>query len=873
MNIFRKVTLKTLLRNKTRTLVTIIGIILSASMITAVTTLISSLQRYMLEVAVHDSGDWHGALCSVTPQKIDELKNDKSRVSQVAYLQNIGYSYLDGSINEDKPYLFVAGADETFFKTMPIVLTEGRFPENTSEIILPKHLAANGGIICKTGDILQLPIGDRISEGAVLKQYNPYQAQSDGKYEELTEREARSYTVVGFYNRPSFELFSAPGYTALTVADEGDKGYTFDVYFKMKDPKEVYYYLNTEAQEDGFNKYYDNRDVLMYSGASRYNTFYGVLYSLAAILIVLIMFGSISLIYNAFAISVSERTRQFGLLSSVGATKKQIRSSVLFEALVVSVAGIPLGILSGIAGIAVTLACVGGKFSSLYGGEGLKTALSIHISIWAVVIAAIVALVTVLFSAWIPSRRATRITAIEAVRQTKDILIKGRHVKTSWLTYSLFGLEGVLARKYFKRSRKKYRATVVSLFMSIVLFISASSFCGYLKDSVGNVFETRDYDIEYSTYTGNLGEVAVSELYEALRGVSGVTGSNFSYLQNGILDIDSAYLSNDYKKYNEGNMGYAMCYVVEDEAFVWFLENSGLNPDKFMDGKNPSGIALSTCSGFNYSTQRYERYTVFSGDRAEFTLRVFDEEKFNKLTKEEKESVEIDDTFYIPVPVKVDTIVDRLPMGVNGNLYGTNVTVMYPESLADRISPHLKGSRVACFFTVKNHRQTYDEMASVLTGFALDNGPLQNYAAMSETNRNLIIIINVFSYGFIVLISLIAAANVFNTISTNISLRRREFAMLKSVGMTRRGFLKMMNYECLLYGMKSLFWGLPVSFAMTYLIYRSINIGYTGDFHLPWSSILVAVLSVFAVVFSTMMYSMRKINRDNPIDAIRNENL
>jgi putative ABC transport system permease protein len=152
-------------------------------------------------------------------------------------------------------------------------------------------------------------------------------------------------------------------------------------------------------------------------------------------------------------------------------------------------------------------------------------------------------------------------------------------------------------------------------------------------------------------------------------------------------------------------------------------------------------------------------------------------------------------------------------------------------------------------------------------------GDLYNYAEFAETSRSIIVIVKVFAYGFIVLISLIAAANVFNTITTNINLRRREFAMLKSVGMTAKGMKKMLNFECILYGTKALLYGLPVSAIVTYLIYCSIRRGIDTYFSIPWGAVGIAVLSVFLVVFSTMMYSMSKIKKDNPIDALKNENL
>ena len=204
------------------------------------------------------------------------------------------------------------------------------------------------------------------------------------------------------------------------------------------------------------------------------------------------------------------------------------------------------------------------------------------------------------------------------------------------------------------------------------------------------------------------------------------------------------------------------------------------------------------------------------------------------------------------------------------------INMIYPYSMLESVVPEAALNQfrnTEYFLTSSNHTASFENLATVLTENGLSSRQLFDYAANAETNRNVVTIIRVFAYGFIVLISLIAAANVFNTISTNISLRRREFAMLKSVGMTQKGFRRMMNYECLLYGSKALLLGLPVSCGITYLIYRAVTTAYETSFHLPWAAIGIAVLSVFLVVFATMMYSMSMVKKDNPIDALKNENL
>ncbi|HBR02076.1 MAG TPA: ABC transporter permease [Ruminiclostridium sp.] len=878
MNIFHKVTLKTLQKNRTRTLVTIIGIILSAAMFTAVTTFISSLQNFMMNVVISEEGDWHGCLYAATSEKVSELKGN-DEINQLALAQNIGYAALQERGNEYKPYLHILGVDTAFKDTMPIHLVSGRLPENPSELILPAHLKTNGGVSNSLGDLLDLAIGDRVSEGTVLDQHNPYLNGEKGQTEELVIRENRSYTVVGFYERPSFEDYSAPGYTAITVQDVNPGPHmTFNAYFKMQDPGKVYKYLNQQSNGEGFSAALANSDVLLFSGEARYDSFFQVLYSLAAILIGIIMFGSVSLIYNAFSISVSERTKQFGLLSSIGATRKQIKNSVFFEAFFVSSIGIPLGILSGILGIGVTLALVGDIFSSLY-SNARGISFSLHVNLWSIIIAGAVAFITVIISAWIPSRRVSKITAIEAIRQSYDITAKAKKIKTSRLIYRLFGLEGMIARKHFKRNRRKYRATVVSLFMSIVLFISASSFSAYLKDSVGDVFETQNYDIVFSMDRGAGEDSAALETYDSLKNVAGVKESSFTYVEYCQPDIPEEYLTGEYIKEHEEGNGHAFFYGVDDETYLKFLNDNGLDPAVFMKKGDPVGIALSTTQFFDYNEQKYKSYKVFKMDQPKFDLLVLDQERFNALTEEERQDLENPETpgsiedYYLRFPVRIGAVLDTLPTGVNGNYNQASVTVMYPMSLMDEVLPQMGDSQITMYFTAKNHGAVYDKMAEVLAARSMGTEGLYDYAASTEMERNLILVMNVFSYGFIVLISLIAVANVFNTICTNIMLRRREFAMLKSVGMTQKGFSRMMNFECWLYGAKSLLYGLPVSVGVTFLIYKSISAGYTASFYIPWQALVIAVFSVFAVVFATMLYSISKIRKENPIDALRNENL
>ena len=203
------------------------------------------------------------------------------------------------------------------------------------------------------------------------------------------------------------------------------------------------------------------------------------------------------------------------------------------------------------------------------------------------------------------------------------------------------------------------------------------------------------------------------------------------------------------------------------------------------------------------------------------------------------------------------------------------LTVIYPISVRDGVLDYgrLEGRGYNYYLIAPDHVKSLEAVEQTLEQLQLPGLSTYDRAADQEENRNIVTIIQVFSYGFIVLISLIAVANVFNTVTTNIALRRREFAMLKSVGMTAKAFNAMMNFECVLYGTRALLWGLPVSAAVSYLIHLAVSEGYEKAFSLPWTAMGVATLSVFLVVFATMLYAMGKIKKDNPIDALKNENI
>ncbi len=879
MNIFHKVTLRSLKENKTRTVVTIIGILLSTAMICAVTTFAASMQDYLLRAAIYNTGDWH-ARVSGTDISVYQSIASSDEVAAAVYLQRLGFALAEGCTNEYKPYLYIAGGSAGYENILPIHISAGEYPRSETELLLPDHLAVNGGVVYHIGDTLTLTLGTRMLDGEPVDFFAPvYRYDENGQDvltgETLQPVENRTYTVVGFYSRLPYEIenISFPGYTAITAADgEASPSYCYDVYFKLKHGGGIYDFMSQNNLTGAYNS-----NVLMFQGVSGNQNFRASLLILSAIVIILIMFGSIALIYNAFAISVSERTRQFGLLSSVGATRKQLRRMVLFEAFCVSSIGIPAGILSGIAGIAVTLHLLGSRFTSWFGIRNVP--MRVHVSLPAILSAAVIALITVLLSARIPSRRATKVSAVSAIRQNQDIS-NARPARTSRLTRRLFGLPGILASKYYKRSRKKYRTTVISLFLSIVLFVSASAFSDYLVEAFLGTRNTEGFDLLYSGTSYSLGGNSPESMLALLCSGEHITAGTYAVEKNIRAIIPNEYLDAeileelsrpDERFSKTAGMGPDMSlysvlpislHFIADSEFKALLAQYHLDETAFMDPAHPLALTVDGNTFYSHAREKYISTNILNAENCPIMGTFIPDD-----TEETAENP------VISYPLYTGRRIYESPYYVFQDGF---LQMLYPISLYEYVLPEEARDNypaTSFFLLSDDHGASYTSLSKLLTENGLSHNYLFDYAESAEENRNMVLSIQVFAYGFVVLISLIAAANVFNTISTNISLRRREFAMLRSVGMTEKGFRKMMNYECLLYGSRALLTGLPVSCGVTWLIYFAITKSWETTFHIPWGAMAGASLSVFFVVFITMLYSMKKVQRENLIDGLKNENL
>lgn len=864
MNIFHKVALQGLKKNRTRTLVTIVGVALSAALITAVAAFAVSLQNYMINGAVVKYGDWHIMFPDVDSAFVQEQAAD-SRAADVTSAENIGYAVLEGGENPDKPYLFISGFDRETFDMLPISILSGRMPENGSEILVPAHVAANGGVRISVGDTLTLSVGTRQAGDERLSQHDPYRAGE----EMLVSTAEKTYTVVGICQRPSFEEYAAPGYTLITMADEAETAGRFSAFVTMEKPGQVRSYAKSAGEG---HAYVLNDDVLRFMGISDDKLFNTMLYSIGIIMVALVMLGSVFLIYNSFHISLNERTHQFGILMSVGATEKQLRNSVLFEGICIGVIGIPIGILIGIPGIKLVLALVAKNFANvLYA----NVPLTLKVSVPALLAAGVISMVTILISAYIPAKKAARTPVMECIRQTNEIKVDAKHIKIGKFTRRFFGLEGILASKNFKRNRRRYRSIILSLTLSVLLFVASSSFVTDLKQASEQAKVVTDFDIGLDAKNMDDGEML--EIFEKLKTAKDVTGSAYQSVIKYTCAVPAEELSEDYRKSVNGAQQEgteelsAEIQFLDDNTFLKIAQDLGLSSGAYTlkdtgMGEEVKLIAVAKMEDKSGEAENVSQLADLFRNPAE-EVTVFPKEKGEPIT-EWGQNVRI---------TCVETVPPDTP-SFSGSYEQQPYffQIMAPWSLKDKLVPSnlpvdVRGKGLT--FLSDDPAQSTAQMQDIIDGTGITSDyTLQNIYGLLDQTRNILFIVNLFAVVFITMISLIAVANVFNTISTNIKLRRREFAMLRSVGMSDRDFNKMMRFECLLYGLRTLLFGLPISGILSWVIYKGMVMGGTEiAFIFPWSSLAISILGVFLVIFITMLYATEKIRKENIIDALRDD--
>lgn len=949
MNLMKTLTLKNLKLNRKRTIVTIVGIILATALLSALVTLVSSFQYSIIEYQKQKDGDFHVKFSGVKMSELSEFKNNRN-IESTFETMGMGFAKLDGCKNEDKPYAYVMATDEAGFEKGCFNLIEGRMAKNEDEIVIPRHLKTNGRIDIKVGDEITLDIGKRYdsSTESVIWENIAYEHEA----ETLTDTMTKQYKVVGIMERPGYgmEDYSAAGYTFVTYSnelaaidngtksEESEADTTLTVYsrytqkaLRNKDAvtadiigvdEKLFEKANNSSVEmsaeesDRFlkemeNAKYDiyiNRFLISYECVFLIDGTFKALFTVATVVALIIILTSVYCIKNSFNISITEKIRQYGMLASVGATRRQIKSSVKTEAAMIGVVGIPVGTMSGILASLILV-----KVVNVLSAGWLNFALSFHTSLPALILAVIMSIATIYFSATGSARRAAKVTPLEAIRNTKEIKIKSAKLKTPAIIGRIWGIGGVVSYKNIKRNKKKYRTTVTSIVICSVTFIVISYFMSMAFSMVGMSYASTDYNIGINmSCKKNLDIEKLSELLSGIEGAKDyLVGAGYYF------DVDKPEYTKEYGEYC-GQL-YDDSEDVSQEFFITVLNDKSY--DKYASDagiKNAAAGAILVNKGtfdvYNENSSKYvkkemELYKYKAGDTIECGYNVYDDASSddnaaegdtesstddNNAVEGDTESGTEDNSGYVDeetinngvrktVDVTIAGVTDKVPTGYKG--YG-NTTLLFMnqkgfESLwadgksGNELKPgHASYSAYVVAENADEYQDTFEKETEGNTEYSQISFYVSNLDKQMRDEKSLFTLLGVFAYGLIVVIALIGITNIINTLSTGMELRSREFATLRSIGMTDKQFAGMVRLESVFISVKALVIGVPLGILISYLLCVMMNrMDDAIIYEPPYKAIILCIVVVIMLIYAIMKLSMTKLRHNNIIETIKNENL
>lgn len=1031
--VFWRFAVRSLKLNRSRSIVSVIGIALSCALITAIFTSVVTLYQGLLKAEIVTEGTWQVELVDASDADLASLWSDPrveriyERVSYGDALMPVSFEGYWGRYLSAHEWPTADAVGD--LKPLPAI-AEGREPQAPDEIVLPrdlKGLNTTGGSWLYdslpttgrddtvprvawdgelgVGSTMEVSLGQRMFidpetndeypcryDEALFTTESP---KGDVISEYLADpAPAQTFKVVGFYAPSDEGIYdqwgsSGPGYQAF-VASPNATGHVASTYLATN--------LSTRADIDALVEEYTGASsaasaevdpsqssaqtadwpaahlhdgLLRYQGLVDDRAIWGTLYTLAAILSGVVIVASVSLIYNSFAIAVSERTRQFGLLSSLGASKRQLRRSVYAEALMLAAIGIPAGLAIGLAGTFVVFNIAGEGIGMLidqevFAGTGLT---AITVDPLVIALSALLALLTVLVSATVPAWRASRVSAIDAIRQSRDVRLSRRERKSQRtaahgdghrrpsparaldrLRMRIAGVPGMLAHRNLTRTSSKGRVAVASLAVSVALIIISGAISHYLgfltrvADSGGSDIEVGLNRLIQEDESTAEGLADIDRAYRALAHVEGATGegymlqtSLYGSFDQSMLDLDS--LTANSEEYDMPDRGladdgriYAPLSILFLDKDSWneILDENELDRATYSDPDHPVAVALNgtqSNDGRRYSVRdlftstgtatlftqiapiedspfveigvdengdpvaRYEGY----GDEGETQYDEYDEALYQQISRP------LDDVLAQSLELPVKAIVKTLPKAVTSyaSIWPTlilpaSALPALAEGSEDIASDVETGSLAAPFafhasegrygntmyaylsFAAEQPRSVEAEMDAMidsdLSGAEWYRMYLNNNAENVRQARVMYETIQLFINCFIAITTAIAVANVFNTLTNSIILRRREFAMLKSIGMGNRAFWRMIALECASYALRGLVIGLVLGAAVTFMVFQAMSLSFAGlDFEMPLGWVLGAIGLVVGVLALSTLYALRKSSAGSIVQTLRED--
>lgn len=832
--------IKNLKLNKKRTTITIISIMLSTALICSLSGIFFSFRKSLIQNSIKTDGNYHATFYNIPVDKEDIITKNSNTLDYFV-TQNMGYSKLLNS--KDKQFIYLISFDKKALKNYGLNLVEGRLPENDSELLISDQIQESGSVNYNLKDEIDLDVGDVVlPDGSKLTQQS-YATQNDIENAKFNNKFTKTYTIVGKIKRPNMQIepYTSYGYTAITCLDKTEGNANFSVRFK--NVKDTYNLTNQIIKKDTANQnavgFYINYNLLRWYGALQDDNLLVYIYISIGLIISIIIVTSIFVIKNCFEISTSQKVRQYSILSCIGATKKQIKKIVAFENFILGFIGVILGIVLG---FFVTYILI--KITSIIvlKNTGLGDfEFVFSMPIIAIVISVILSTITIYLSSLKSIKYASSADKIDAIRNSSDIKVDKSSLKSPLVIDQLFKVGGDIAYKNLKRNSKMYKATVISLIICVTLFITFNTILKYSDYIINNISQNLNYNVAVN-YNDYEEENKKYDTFKKIAALDNVKSYSILRLISENTDLSNYVDLSNIKLYQKlcfgsKNLFVPLSSIGEDEykRFVAKLDKS------YQDVKDKIIYISNNNTYVEDSGKKIKLLNLKEGDKISFQ---------NPNTKQKTD-------------LDIGCVTNISPMGFENSVSATGIFL-----ISDEMLEKIGGYSVQNLFINSNDSEklctqikTYSEKLYIT-----------NTEAERQQQRRILLIVSIFMYGFVIVITTIGVTSIINTLNTSMQLRSKEFAMLKSIGTTKKELSKMINLESIFYSVKSLTIGISLGIILSFAIYELVSKFADVSYIFPLKSIIISIIFVEFIVLAIMRSSLKKINKQNIIEAIRKEN-
>ncbi|WP_035292875.1 FtsX-like permease family protein [Clostridium sp. KNHs214] len=824
---------KYLIKNKKRNFFVAVGIMLSISLIVSLSLVIRSLKKSAYERSVDESGGVYDNMFFTSDKKsLDKLVKDPL-VNKISISCKLG----EYKVPNSEYIVKVNGYDENIREILNFKLIEGNFPKKNNEIAIQDWVLNAMPKKYKVGDKIKLNLAVGNSENSNIEK-------------EFIISGIFSYKFNNYLLKNIAVAYVPRSYAESIVPLEE---ISYEGYFTIKPNEPIEKSCNSLAFRDEYKRIKFNLNI------SKMFLFkcYKIIDSISIILYAVISIVASVIIYNIFNMSITERTREFGMLRAVGASPGKIKILVLGEGVILGCIFIPLGIVIGnFITRSITVLIAG--YKDMWGIMSIPKE--------GIIASFIVGFLSIVFGSYFPAKKASKISPIEAINSNNNLKLKGQKIKGNLQDNSIiskkFGFTLNMARLNLNRNKKKFITTVISLSISIIMFMIVSyliNSCDFVK----NIERRMEGDFVISTALKDSNYTLSDEDVEYIESIKGVDKVNKEKKLTCSMEVPEKVITDEGFKFlaERSKLNAKIAYDFSKQIYYFDTEVKGLTQEQLnstkkhlIKGKIDEEELQDKSLAILAQNLNYSKHTKLNvGDKIKLNYYIYDKQK---------ESLESN--------TKIFTIGAILKDNYKTDDFQIHNVLIISNKIFEK---YLKNKDYQKIKIILGKNANYEEIEKKLKNKYKSHREVtvESYKEEIEKAKKSSLKFLLIMYSFVAVVAIVSITNLINIMSMNIILRKREIGMMRAIGLGEDEVKRMIREEGIFYGIASAFWGAIMGTIFTYIIFlisrRILIAGMTWSF--PIGTIVLVILVTVGVCILASINASRRVFSSSIVDSIR----